>query len=153
MVLSGGLVAMLAARLKATTIVSTTLVLLGVMITLIAPTGSVLNLVVIIFGVGLVVTPLQAAIATISQEAVEDRMRGRIGAALSTLISTASLLSMALAGVLAQVVGLRNVFVLGGAVVVLAGLASALVFRAPGKRVAPGGEVETGGVEVGPVGA
>jgi hypothetical protein len=60
---------------------------------------------------------------------------------------------MALAGVLAQVVGLRNVFVLGGAVVVLAGLASALVFRAPGKRVAPGGEVETGGVEVGPVGA
>jgi MFS family permease len=72
---------------------------------------------------------LQGAISTISQTAVENNMRGRVGAALSTLVSTASLLSMALAGICAQLVGLRNVFVLGGAVVVLAGIASALVFR------------------------
>jgi MFS family permease len=133
MVLSGTFVAVLAARLKPTTIVSSTLALLGVMIALIAPTNSIIYLIAIIFAVGLLVTPLQAAIATISQTAVEDNMRGRIGAALSTLISTASLLSMALAGVLAQVVGLRNVFILGGAVVILAGIASALVFRSPSK--------------------
>jgi MFS family permease len=153
MVLSGGLVAMLAARLKPTTIVSTMLVLLGLMIALVAPAGSILYLIVIIFGVGLVLTPLQAAISTISQEAVEDRMRGRIGAALSTLISTATLVSMALAGVLAQLVGLRNVFMLGGAVVVLAGLASALVFRAPTKRVSPAAEMEAAGMETESMGA
>lgn len=133
MVLSGALVAVLAARMKPTTIISSTLAILGLMIALVAPVNSIILLIPILFVVGLVLTPLQAAIATISQTAVEDNMRGRTGAALSTMISTASLLSMALAGVLAQVVGLRNVFIIGGAVVIFAGLASAVVFRARSK--------------------
>jgi MFS family permease len=141
MVLSGATVVALAARLKPTTIISVSLVLLGILIALIAPINSIIFLVVILFGVGLMVTPLQASISTISQTVVEDKMRGRVGAALNTLVSTASLVSMALAGILAQTVGLRNVFVLGGAVVVLAGLAAAAVFRsAPTQRPS---EVET----------
>jgi MFS family permease len=131
MVLSSALVVAWVARahLKPSTIISVGLVLLGVLIAAIAPAGSIIYLAVILFGVGLVMTPLQASVATISQTAVENSMRGRVGAALSTLVSTASLLSMALAGICAQLVGLRNVFVLGGAVVVLAGIASAAVFR------------------------
>ncbi len=151
MVLSGATVVALAARLKPSTIVSVTLALLGVMIMLVAPVSSVIYLIAILFGVGLLMTPLQAAIATISQTVVEDKMRGRVGAALNTLVSTASLLSMALAGICAQLVGLRNVFVLGGGVVVLAGIASALVFRSAPRSKAS--EVETNSVEANPAGA
>jgi MFS transporter, DHA3 family, macrolide efflux protein len=128
MVLSGTMVVALAARLKPATIISIALVLLGVMIALIAPANGVIYLIAVLFGVGLLITPLQASISTISQTAVENNMLGRMGAALSTLVSTASLLSMALAGVCAGLIGLRNVFVLSGAVVVVAGIASALVF-------------------------
>jgi MFS family permease len=140
MVLSGATVAALAVRLKPSTIVSVTLALLGLVIAAMAPAGSIIYLIAILFGAGLLITPLQAAIATITQIAVDDRMRGRVGAALNTLMSTASLVSMALAGVSAQLVGLRNVFVVGGAVVVLAGIASAVVFRSAPQTTLPEGE-------------
>lgn len=151
MVLSSVVVVAWAARLKPSTIISVTLTLLGVLVAAIAPAGSIIYLVVILFGVGLLITPLQGAISTISQTAVENNMRGRVGAALNTLVSTASLLSMALAGICAQLVGLRNVFVLGGAVVVLAGIASALVFRSAPTKPLPEGESVAAGTN--PAGA
>jgi hypothetical protein len=40
---------------------------------------------------------------------------------------------MALAGVLGDLLGVRNVFVLAGAIAVLAGMAARWVFRQPGK--------------------
>jgi MFS family permease len=151
MVLSSALVVAWAARLKPSTIISVALVLLGALIAAIAPAGSIIYLAVILFGVGLFVTPVQAAVSTISQTAVEDTMRGRVGAALSTLVSTATLLSMALAGICAQMLGLRNVFILGGAVVVLAGIASAVVFRSAPAKPLPTGERVT--PEANPAGA
>jgi MFS family permease len=124
MVLSGGLVALLAARLRPANVVSICLVLVGLLTGLMAGVSSVWHLLLILFAVGWVMTPLQASIATIMQTAVEDRLRGRIGAALNTVISSASLLSMALAGVAGQVIGIRNVFLAGGVITVLAGLAA-----------------------------
>jgi MFS transporter, DHA3 family, macrolide efflux protein len=134
MVLSGSMVAVIAARLKPSSIISTGLMLTGLLIAGIAAAGNIIVLIGIIFGVGLFVTPVQASISTILQTNVANEMRGRIGAALNTLVSTSSLLSMALAGVLAEVVGVRNVFVLGGGLTILAGIASAVVFRPIGRR-------------------
>jgi MFS family permease len=135
MVLSGGLVAVLAARLKMTQIVTGSLVLIGLLTGLIALSGTIWHLLLILFAVGWLVTPLQAAVATIMQTAVDDHMRGRIGAALNTVLSTASLVSMGLAGVFGQLVGIRTVFILAGIVTVLAGLAAIMIFRAPAPEV------------------
>ncbi|HUS14243.1 MAG TPA: MFS transporter [Chloroflexia bacterium] len=130
MVLSGSLVAVLAARLAPARIVSVGLLLIGALTALIGLSGSIWHLLVILFAVGWVMTPLQAAIATIMQTGVEDRLRGRIGAALSTVVSSASLLSMALAGGFGEWVGPRNVFLLAGGVTVLAAILAAAMLGA-----------------------
>jgi MFS family permease len=77
-----------------------------------------------LFVVGAIVTPLQASIATLSQTSVADEVRGRIGASLNALITTASLISMALAGVLGDLIGVHSVFVVAGGISICAGLAA-----------------------------
>nr|AIA18826.1 Transmembrane secretion effector [uncultured bacterium] len=129
MVLSGGLVAILARRLKPTGMLSTSMVVLGVVIASLSLVTDVWHILVILFAAGWAVTPMQASIATIMQTYVDDNLRGRTAASLNTMISTASLVSMGAAGVLASAIGVRTVFVAGGALVIVAGIASALVFR------------------------
>ncbi|HET9222791.1 MAG TPA: MFS transporter, partial [Roseiflexaceae bacterium] len=128
MVLSGGLVALLAARFKPTWIVCAGAMALGIAIGLIALATNIWQILVMLFVVGAFVTPLQASIATLSQTSVADEVRGRIGASLNALITTASLISMALAGVLGDLIGVRSVFVVAGGISVCAGLAAAAVF-------------------------
>jgi MFS family permease len=142
MILSGGLVAMLAARLKAPTIVSLSLILLGGLTALISLVNGVWSLMLLLFVIGWVITPLQASVATIMQTAVDNELRGRIGAAMNTVMSAANLISMALAGAFGVFVGVRNVFVLAGLAAVLAGLAAAWVFRAPAATPTPAVEAE-----------
>jgi MFS family permease len=129
MVLSGALVAVLAARLKPTRIVSSALMLLGVLVGLMSAIANVWHLILLLFAAGWVMTPLQVSIATLIQTTVSDEVRGRISAANNTVISTTNVISMALAGALADVVGVRNVFIVGGALCVLAGWIAALIFR------------------------
>ena len=129
MLLSSALVATLAARLRPTTIVSVGLVALGVLIALVAAVLNVWHIMLILFGVGWIMTPLSASFTTIMQTEVDDAVLGRAGAALNALIGGASLISMGAAGVLAESIGVRSVFVLSGAIAVLAGLLAALVFR------------------------
>jgi MFS family permease len=129
MVLSGGLVALLAARFKPTRIVCVGAMALGVAIGAIALATSIWHVLPMLFLVGAIVTPVQASIATLSQTCVADEVRGRVGATLNALISTASLISMALAGMLGDLIGVRGVFVVAGGIGVCAGLAAAAVFR------------------------
>jgi hypothetical protein len=56
-------------------------------------------------------------------------MRGRIGSALGTVIGSANVASMALAGAAATLIGTRGVFVASGAIAVLAGLLTVWLFR------------------------
>jgi MFS family permease len=141
MILSGGLVALLATRFRPTSIVSVAMLALGALVALIALITAPWQLALILFAVGWFMTPLQASIATLTQTTVSDEVRGRVGAALNTLISTAGLLSMAFAGIFGAWLGVRNVFVLAGIIAVLAGLGSALLFRgtAVARRVVPAG--------------
>jgi MFS family permease len=137
MVAAGGLVAVIAAKVKPANIISVALLALGGLIALIAAATNIYILIGIMFLVGWFVTPLNASIATIVQTSVDDNIRGRTGAALNTLVSTASLVSMALAGVLAESIGVRNVFIVGGALAAVAGIASAFVFRRPDAAESP----------------
>ena len=129
MVLSGGLVTLLAARFKPTWVVCIGAMALGIAIGLIALAANIWYVLPILFVVGSIVTPVQASIATLTQTSVADELLGRVGASLNALIGTASLSSMALAGVLGDLIGIRNVFLVAGGIGVCAGLAAAAVFR------------------------
>jgi len=129
MLLSGTAIAFLAARFSSTSIVSVGLVGIGAAIALIAPIDQIWQLVPILFVVGLFAAPLNAAIATLVQTAVEDELRGRVSAALGSMIQAASLVSMFAAGAVAAQIGVRNVFLAAGIIALVAGVLSALVFR------------------------
>jgi DHA3 family macrolide efflux protein-like MFS transporter len=129
MVISGSLVAVLAARFKSTNIITVGLLGTGLAIMPIAFINQVWQLFIILFAVGLMVAPLSAAVATITQTAVSDSHRGRVSAAMNTTIQTASLVSMFAAGAVAAIVGVRNVFIISGIITFIAGLVSAWIFN------------------------
>ena len=129
MVLAGALVASLASRLRPTHILAGSLIGLGIAVGFMALPTAVWHILIILFAAGLTITPLQAAGSTIIQTAVPDEMRGRTGSANNMFITTAQLVSMGLAGVLADMLGARQVFMLGGGLVVLAGIVALLIFR------------------------
>lgn len=131
MILSGGLVAVMAAKLKPTTLVSGSLALLGIVIGAIAIASNLIVLGVILFAAGLLVTPIQAGTSTIMQTAVDNHARGRVGAALNSVMSISQIVSMGIAGTLAELVGVRNVFLGGGVLTLIAGLVFMLIMRSP----------------------
>lgn len=129
LVLSGSVVAVLAARLRPSMLVSGGLVGVGVFIAMVWGVTSLWQVMALLFAVGISVGPVQAGANTLSQTLVSDSMRGRVGGALNTLVSAANVASMGLAGVVAAAIGTRNVFLLSGAVVVTAGLLAFWLFR------------------------
>ncbi len=129
MVLAGVLVAGLATRLRTTSMLSVSLVLLGITVACMSLPTAAWHIMIILFFAGLFVTPIQAAGSTIMQTAVPNDMRGRTGAANNAFITSAQLISMGCAGLLADTLGTRPVFVLGGALVSLAGIFAMLMFR------------------------
>jgi sugar phosphate permease len=129
MILAAGITGALASRLRPTRIIVVGLAGIGVLVGLIGAVDGIWPLVVLLFGVGWFVTPLQAAIATILQTATSDAQRGRVVSTVHAVVSAASVMSMALAGVFGDAVGVRNAFYLAGAVCGLAAVSAAAIFR------------------------
>lgn len=121
LVVSGAVVAVLAARLRPANLVSLGLMCVGGFVALISTTDAVWQVMILLVFVGLSVGPVQAGANTLSQTLVEDAMRGRVSGAVNTLLSAANVTSMGLAGVAAAAVGTRNVFLLCGGLVLLSG--------------------------------
>jgi MFS family permease len=128
MVLGGSLTAALAARLQPTRMISLGLMATGLGIAAIAAVTQVWHIMLLLFPIGMAIMPVNAAIATLTQTLVSDELRGRIGAALQTMIGAANITSMALAGVLAGLMGVRNVFLMAGAFAILAGIIAIPIF-------------------------
>lgn len=139
MILAGGTVALLASRFKSTHMVSTGLMGMGLMVGLIAGVGQLWHVLVLLFFIGLLGAPVQAGIGTLVQTSVDDHSRGRVGAALGAVIGSANLVSMALAGVLAAWIGVREVFVVAGILAVVAGAAAFWVFGDRATQTVVGG--------------
>jgi len=84
------------------------------------------------FALGWFVMPVQATTMTIVQAATTDEVRGRVMGTLNGVIQTATIASMAAAGILGDVVGIPTVFVAGGLVCGLAAVVAAAMFRGAG---------------------
>ena len=128
MVVSGGLVGMLVARLKPTHIQSFALLALGILVGALGLAPHILFLVADLFVIGFFVPPLQASAVTVIQTAGQRETRGRVVAAFSTVSSTATVLAAAVGGLFGDWIGVRNGLICGGLIVVIAGFVTAAIF-------------------------
>jgi DHA3 family macrolide efflux protein-like MFS transporter len=131
MVVGSGLVAALVARLKAARMIIGGIMLIGLFVGLFGASATVWISLVSLFFVGLFLTPVQAAASTLLQTYVPNDKRGRAGAAMNTVITLASVISMGLSGVLGDALGVRQVFYLSGLITISAGLLAAVLMRSP----------------------
>jgi MFS family permease len=129
MVLSGALLTGLATRVSAPRLFTGGLVGVAACIALLSIASGPLALLAILFAVGLCVMPVQATTMTIVQRSTTDETRGRVGGALNAAVQTATIASMAAAGILATVVGMRGVFAIGAAVTLAAAILAWALFR------------------------
>ncbi len=132
MILSAGLVAVLASRLRPSTIVTVALIACAIVTGLIGAATGVGQVLVLLFAIGWFITPLQAAVVTIFQTEVPDAARGRAMATIQAAMSGASVASMAVAGIFGQLIGVRMVFFVGALVIGIAGIAAAALYRGVG---------------------
>jgi sugar phosphate permease len=129
MILSASLVAVLAARFRPTRIVTAGLLGLGVLVALVGLSTSVFHVVGLLFLMGWLITPAQASIVTLMQSGVDDARRGRVMATLQASMAGASVASMLFAGVFGDVLGVRTVFLLAGAIVTTGGILALVLYR------------------------
>ena len=136
MILAAGTVAFLARRLAPTTIITIGLAGIGVCIGLMSGVSAVWQVIVVLFVVGWMVTPLQAMLQTIVQTTSTDATRGRVVSLLQASMSTASVTSMAIGGVLGELIGIRGVYLAAAAVVLVSAGIAFLLFRGVSGRPA-----------------
>lgn len=129
MLAAAALVTTLVRRLAPTSIITIALVGVGVCIGLMAGVSSVWQVLVILVAVGLCVTPLQAMVQTMVQTSAGDATRGRVVSLLQAAMSTASVGSMAIGGVMADLTSIRLVYLAAGVVVLLAAGVAVVMFR------------------------
>lgn len=137
MILAAGIVAFLARRLAPTTIITLGLAGIGACIGLMAGVNAVWQVMLLLFVVGWMVTPLQAMLQTIVQTVAADATRGRVVSLLQASLSTASVVSMAIGGVLGDLIGIRGVYLAAAGIVLLAAVISWVLFRGVSGRPVP----------------
>jgi len=137
MILAGGMVAGLAAKLSLPRLFTGGIAGMAVCVGLLAIAPGPWAVLLIMFSVGWFLMPVQASTMTLVQRATTDATRGRVAGALNAAIQGASIGSMAAAGILADVVGIRMVFVGGALVCGLAAVVAWALFRtAPSNEAA-----------------
>jgi MFS family permease len=136
MILGGGLLAALAARLKTNQIIGIGMLLVGLFVGLFGASQTILMTLVCMFFIGLFIAPVQSTATTILQQTIPDDIRGRASSAMNTTISLANVVSMACAGWLGDQLGIRPVFWLAGGLTLCASLLAVVMMREPAQ--APG---------------
>ena len=105
------------------------------LVALVGQSTSVFHVVGLLFLIGWLVTPLDAAVMTLMQSGGDDATRGRDMATLQAAMSGAGIASRLFAGVFGDLLGVRTVFLLAGAIILAGGgLAVALYRRAAEAR-------------------
>jgi MFS family permease len=128
MVLSAGIVATIAARLAPTRIVSVGAVGVGLVVAAAGVVTEVWQLLIVLFAIGWFITPLHAALSTILMTNSADAARGRVMSVLNASMSATSVVSMAAAGLVAELLGVRGAFLAGAAICVASGLLALVLY-------------------------
>ncbi len=140
MILAAGLITTLARRYRPSSIVIVGVAGIAITIALIGATREIWQLLALTFAVGWFVSPLQAAVVTMLQQGTPDGERGRVMAVLQACMSAAGVLSMAVAGIAGDAIGVQQVFFAAGAIVAGGFVVALIGYRsvAPSRSTAPG---------------
>jgi DHA3 family macrolide efflux protein-like MFS transporter len=133
MVVGGLLLGVLASRVRKTVMCSVGMCLIGIAFASMGYSPTFYLIIGESFIVGLAIMPVNSALSTIQQMAVPDLKRGRVGSTMNAINTFASLLSMALASFFGEMIGLRNVYLVIGGFIFLAGLLSFWLLQEPSK--------------------
>lgn len=127
MLIGGGFLAAVGKRISPLRTAVVSLFLLGIAAILFgrAPTYPI-ALIIVPF-VGMTIPPLTAALQTLLQRGVEPAMLGRASSVVEMSMGLANLVSMGGAGVVGNLIGLRNAFMLGGGLMGMGAVASGLI--------------------------
>jgi MFS family permease len=129
MAISGSVVALLAGKLKPELMSPLGLIAVGIGTGLVGLATSIWPVLIAAAWIGLALTPNQSALSTIFQNSSTREIRGRVGAAIGTVSESAAVISIVATGVLADLIGLRTMFMAVGVVVVLAGVVAWWLFH------------------------
>jgi len=124
-------VAWLSARVAKVRIVSAGLAVLGLMLALTGVAPSLAFILAYTFVLGLALSPVQAALATLAQGTAPEHLRGRVFGTMGTLGQVASLVSMGAAAGAAEWVGIPTVYGACGVLVALSGVVFEAFVREP----------------------
>ena len=131
MVIGGVLLGFIASKVSQKTMVAVGTIVIGIAMASmgLAPAFSFIIAMGFIVGLGLV--PAQSGVTTMMQMAVPDLKRGRVGSSLNAFSTAASLVSMAFAALMGDMIGLRTVYIVFGSFIGLAGLLCIWIVEEP----------------------
>lgn len=136
MLIGSAVVAALSKRFSARSFMLIGTIAMGGLIAVVNRVHGLTTVIYLILGIGVFLTAAQAAASTLIQRIVPNNTRGRVLGALNVVYSVTSILSMATAGVLGDVIGIRNVFLLAGLILITAGLIGAYLMTGEKEPVA-----------------
>ncbi|HEX3053207.1 MAG TPA: MFS transporter [Aggregatilineaceae bacterium] len=119
----------IATQYKARDVIGISMVLFGMttILTAITPTYSLM--VLVLFLVGITISPPQIVAPTLMQRHVPSEKLGRASGGQNTIVTIANIASMGVAGYLLDMISARTIFAVSGALIFLAGFVSWWVLR------------------------
>ncbi len=139
MALGGLAVGWLASRFSKIPILVAGTLIIGVMLALTGIAPAYIFILALTLILGLALSPVEAAFATMIQEATPDEKRGRASGAINTFSQVSGLVSMGLAAGMADWVGIPAVFVACGICVMLGSVGFAFLQQSPTRAVPAAG--------------
>jgi DHA3 family macrolide efflux protein-like MFS transporter len=137
-VIGGAIIGRFASNAHTNLVVGGCMVVLGLAIIAFAVAPSYPLVLVAVAVVGLSIVVARAALATLTQRLVPDEKRGRVGSAVNMVIGASSSASMALSGLLGDLIGVQAVFIAAGAITIVSGIAASYTLKGA-ERAAKGG--------------
>lgn len=137
-VIGGAMIGRLASNVRTNWIVGGCMVILGLAIIAFAVVPNYPLVLVAVAIIGLSIVVARAALATLTQSLVPDEKRGRVESAVTMVIGASTSASMALSGVLGDLIGVQAVFITAGVITIVAGVAASYTLQGA-ERVAKGG--------------
>jgi DHA3 family macrolide efflux protein-like MFS transporter len=122
MLLGGVLLGALIRRVRKTILASVGMTIMGIIAAPIGYVPTFFLVIVLNFLFGIALVPLQSALTTIMQLAVPDLKRGRVSSSLNAVVTAGGLISMAFASFFGDLIGLREVLLVIGVLIILSGL-------------------------------
>ncbi len=140
MLIAGLMLGFLSAHFKKITLAAICLMVIGLGFAGTGLATSFWVVIVLTIAIGMASLPAASLVMTILQMVVPDEKRGRVSSAVNAMATGSGLIAMALASLLGETIGLRNVYILCGLANVTASVLTMIIGVEPEPSAAPAPE-------------